>query len=149
LVFLSPSDGTLAHAGTALRLGISNVTLEQLQALIEGAAVKPSFVQNRCYAKTGWDRAARALCSTHGIRYQGFSLLTGNRSELASSSVKRIAARAGRPVEQVVFRFCQQIGMLPLTGTSRLEHMRLDLACSEVELAPDEVAALEAIDQRD
>jgi diketogulonate reductase-like aldo/keto reductase len=138
----------LANAGTALRLGISNVTLEQLRALLESAAIKPSFVQNRCYAKTGWDRAVRALCNAQSIRYQGFSLLTGNRSELASPAVKRIAARTGRPLEQVVFRFCQELGMLPLTGTSQLEHMRIDLACAEVDLSPDEVAALEALDQR-
>jgi diketogulonate reductase-like aldo/keto reductase len=138
----------LAEGGKAVRLGISNVTLEQLQALLPNAVIKPSFVQNRCYAKTGWDRAVRGLCNAHGIRYQGFSLLTGNRSELASPAVRRIAAHAGRPIEQIVFRFAQLLGMLPLTGTSQPEHMRLDLTCDEVQLSPEEVATLEALDQR-
>jgi len=36
-------------------LGVSNVNLDQLRALCEEASVKPSFVQNRCFAKMMWD----------------------------------------------------------------------------------------------
>jgi diketogulonate reductase-like aldo/keto reductase len=133
----------LALDGKVRFLGISNVSLEQLQALIADAKVMPEFVQNRCYAKTGWDRAVRALCSAQGISYQGFSLLTANRAELAGPVAQRVALAVGRPIAQVVFRFCQLLGMLPLTGTSRLEHMRLDLAAGELELSPADVSALE------
>jgi diketogulonate reductase-like aldo/keto reductase len=137
----------LAHAGKVRWLGISNVSLEQLQALCADAAVQPKFVQNRCYTKTGWDRAVRAWCSEQGIRYQGFSLLTANRAELAGPVARRIAARTGRPMAQVLFRFCQLLGILPLTGTSQLEHMRLDLPAGEVELSAAEVTALERLDK--
>ena len=37
-------------SGRARLLGISNVTLEQLQSLCKEARVRPRFVQNRCYA---------------------------------------------------------------------------------------------------
>jgi len=137
----------LAAAGKTRWLGVSNISLEQLRLLVDGAATKPAFVQNRCYAKTGWDRAVRAFCLAHGIRYQGFSLLTANRSELSARAAVRVIEHSGRPLAQVLFRFSQQLGMLPLTGTSRLEHMRLDLACSELELSPADLAALEAIDR--
>ncbi len=138
----------LVQSRHALRLGISNVTLEQLQTLIASAAITPSFVQNRCYAKTGWDRAVRTLCTAHGITYQGFSLLTGNRSELANAVVARIVARIGLSIEQVVFRFAQQVGILPLTGTSQLAHMQLDLACQELELSAGDIVAIEGLDRR-
>jgi len=138
----------LAQAGKTRFLGVSNVSLEQLRLLVDGAAIKPAFVQNRCYAKTGWDRAVRAFCLAHGVRYQGFSLLTANRSELSSPTAVRVVEHCGRPLAQVLFRFSQQLGMLPLTGTAQLEHMRLDLACSEFELSPAELGALEAIDRR-
>ncbi len=134
---------TLSRAGRVRFLGVSNVTLEQLEALYAEAAIRPHFVQNRCYAKTGWDRAVRALCRTHGSIYQGFSLLTANRAELTSPVAQRIAQRTGRPIAQVVFRFCQLLGILPLTGTSQVEHMRLDLAASEFELSSADLAALE------
>jgi len=133
----------LTNAGKVRFLGISNVSLEQLQALSARAAVQPKFVQNRCYAKSGWDRALRAVCNAQGSVYQGFSLLTANRAELAGSDAQRIAQRLGRPIAQIVFRFCQLIGILPLTGTSQFEHMQLDLAASELELSATDVSALE------
>ncbi len=133
----------LARAGKVRFIGISNVTLEQLQALYAKASIKPQFVQNRCYAKTGWDRAVRALCKAQGSVYQGFSLLTANRAELAGPRAQRIAQRSGRSIAEVVFRFSQLLGILPLTGTSQLEHMRLDLAASELELSAAEVETLE------
>jgi diketogulonate reductase-like aldo/keto reductase len=135
----------LLQAGKVRCLGVSNVSLEQLQALSAEAAVQPKFVQNRCYAKTGWDRAVRTWCNVRGIVYQGFSLLTANSAELAGPVVQRIALRTGRPMAQILFRFVQLLGILPLTGTSQLEHMRLDLAASEVELSPADVSALETL----
>ena len=44
------------ESGRARLLGVSNVSLEQLEILCKDAKVKPHFVQNRCYAVRGWDR---------------------------------------------------------------------------------------------
>ena len=70
----------LHESGRARLLGVSNVTLEQLQHLCREARVRPQFVQNRCYAVEGWDRGVREFCVANGLIYQGFSLLTANRS---------------------------------------------------------------------
>jgi diketogulonate reductase-like aldo/keto reductase len=134
---------SLHRAKKALRLGISNVSLAQLRALHEGSQVQPAFVQNRCYASTGWDRDVRAFCAGHDIAYQGFSLLTANAPALGSAAVRRAAERTGRTPAQVVFRFALQVGMIPLTGTSSRTHMQEDLACSDFELEPAEVRAIE------
>jgi len=133
----------LHHGGKARLLGVSNVSLGQLQALHGGSLVKPAFVQNRCFASNGWDRATRAFCHRHGVVYQGFSLLTANPRALASSAVARAARRTGRTPAQVVFRFALQAGMIPLTGTRSPAHMREDLECLEFELDPAEVRAIE------
>ena len=136
----------LAHDGQARQLGVSNVAAEQLDALVRGAAVKPAFVQNRCYARDGWDGDVRALCRAHGIAYQGFSLLTANRRELSLPRVARLAERLGCTVAQLVFRFAIDVGMLPLTGTSDPAHMRQDLdALALPPLSADDVRALETI----
>jgi len=135
----------LVRDGRCARLGVSNVSLGQLELLCAEAEIAPSFVQNRCYARQGWDRKVRELCAARGITYQGFSLLTANASELTQTPVARAAARTGRSPAEVVFRFALAVGMLPLTGTSSPEHMRLDLACSSFELSPAEVSAIERV----
>ena len=134
---------TLHQGGQARRLGVSNVSLEQLTALHHGGTVKPAFVQNRCFAVDAWDHAVRAFCHQHGIVYQGFSLLTANTHVFASSAVVQAARRTTRTPAQVVFRFALQVGMLPLTGTSSPVHMQEDLATLDFALEPDEVRAIE------
>src|SRR5262245_31456905 len=96
---------TLHDSGRARLLGVSNVSLEQLQRLCQQARIRPHFVQNRCYAVRGWDRPARGFCRANGLVYQGFSLLTANREVLAHPEVARIATRHRRSVTQVIFRF--------------------------------------------
>jgi diketogulonate reductase-like aldo/keto reductase len=128
-------------AGRARALGVSNVSLEQLEEM----AATPAFVQNRCYARFGWDRHVRRFCQARGIVYQGFSLLTANRAVLQHSLITAIAARESATAAQVVFRFAAAVGMLPLTGTSDAKHMHQDLASASVELSPDEVQAIESI----
>ncbi len=131
--------------GRARLLGVSNVTAEQLDLLYRQARARPHLVQNRCFAALGWDREVRAYCASHGIVYQGFSLLTANREVLASPEVRRIAARRGRTAAQVVLRFALDVGMVPLTGTTDPDHMREDLEAFEFDLEPAEVASIERI----
>lgn len=135
----------LQKSGRTRFLGISNVELGQLEALCERAEVKPAFVQNRCFASTGWDAEVRAFCRENDITYQGFSLLTANGNELRSARVRAIVKRTGATTAQVVFRFAQKVGMLPLTGTTDEAHMREDLAAEQVELSAEDVAAIESI----
>lgn len=131
-----------AEGGTHL-LGVSNITRDQLAALLASATVAPAIVQNRCYARTGWDREVRAVCRDRGIAYQAFSLLTANRTELASAPVVNLAGRLGATVPQLVFRFAMEVGMMPLTGTSSRAHMDQDLAARLVPLDAADLATME------
>lgn len=131
------------NAGTTKMIGISNVNAAQLTQLCEHAAVTPMVVQNRCYAALGWDKDVRDICTTHNIIYQGFSLLTANREVLAHPDIGAIAKRETAGPAQVIFRFAQQIGMLPLTGTTNTQHMKADLAAEQLTLSAEEVAQIE------
>jgi diketogulonate reductase-like aldo/keto reductase len=132
-------------AGRTRLLGVSNVSLRHLVQLVATGAEAPHFVQNRCFARMGWDRDVRALCGERKIVYQGFSLLTANPEVLRHPLVAGIAARRKATLAQVVFRFAQMVGMLPLTGTTDPEHMQQDLASRHITLSADEVQAIEAL----
>jgi diketogulonate reductase-like aldo/keto reductase len=136
---------SLKLSGKTRLLGVSNVSAEQLTLLLAGAKVAPAFVQNRCYARTGWDRDVRAVAAAHGLAYQAFSLLTANAREMKSPTIQGIAARHQRTPAQIVFRFAVQIGMIPLTGTSDPDHMQEDLGVFDFALSPEEVASIETV----
>jgi len=132
-------------SGRVRQLGISNVTLEQLQRLCQQARVRPRFVQNRCYAVQRWDRQIREFCDLNGLVYQGFSLLTANRELLLRPELARIAKRHGRTVSQIVFRFALDVGMIPLTGTTDAAHMKSDLEVFDFHLEREEVEQIEGL----
>lgn len=132
-------------SGRARLLGVSNLTLEQLRILCQHARIRPRFVQNRCYAVRTWDRLIREYCAANDIIYQGFSLLTGNREVIARPEMIRIAKHHGRTVSQIVFRFALDVGMLPLTGTTDADHMRMDLDVFDFDLEPEELQTIERL----
>ncbi|HEY2234081.1 MAG TPA: aldo/keto reductase [Candidatus Angelobacter sp.] len=132
-------------AGRTRLLGVSNISLTQLQQMARAHAEPPAFVQNRCYARLGWDREVRAFCREHNIIYQGFSLLTANRQVLDHPAIAALAAQKNATPAQIVFAFARQIGMLPLTGTSSADHMKQDMASLSLELPTEAVKAIEAI----
>jgi diketogulonate reductase-like aldo/keto reductase len=132
-------------AGRTRCLGVSNVSLRHLEQMAAIGSEVPDFVQNRCFARLGWDREVRAFCTDREIVYQGFSLLTANPEVLRHDLIVTIAARNRGTPAQVVFRFAQAVGMLPLTGTSDAEHMKQDLASHELTLSADEVRTIESL----
>lgn len=133
------------ESGRTRLLGVSNVSLEQLQLLCRDAKVQPHFVQNRCYAVHGWDREVRDFCNAESVVYQGFSLLTANRAMMASNELAKIAERHRCSAAQVVFSFAMSVGMIPLTGTSDARHMQADLDAFDLQLEPEEIDLVERL----
>jgi diketogulonate reductase-like aldo/keto reductase len=130
---------SMQDAGLVRLLGVSNISPEQLESLVELATRTPAFVQNRCFAQRGWDALVRRICDQHDIVYQGFSLLTANQHVLGHPKVQAIAEHHGKTIPQVIFRFAMQLGMIPLTGTTDPAHMREDLGAFDFSLAEEEV----------
>jgi diketogulonate reductase-like aldo/keto reductase len=132
-------------AGRTRLLGVSNVSLSHLQQMEAAHAELPVFVQNRCFARLGWDREVRLFCHQRKIIYQGFSLLTANPEVLQHPPLIALAAQLNATPAQVVFSFARAVGVLPLAGTSSPEHMKQDLASLKLTLPPDVWRAIESM----
>jgi diketogulonate reductase-like aldo/keto reductase len=132
-------------AGRTRVLGVSNVSLGHLQQMESSRAEMPAFVQNRCFARLGWDREVRAFCSEREIVYQGFSLLTANPEVIEHPAFVELARKLEVTPAQVVFAFARAVGMVPLTGTSSAEHMRQDLGSLKIALPAEVVCAIESL----
>jgi diketogulonate reductase-like aldo/keto reductase len=133
----------LVDSGKVGQLGVSNCyQLLQLEALYDGARVKPAVIQNRFYADTQYDRNIRAYCRRRHILYQSFWTLTANPRALASPAITALTEKYVRTAPQILFRYLTQIDAVPLTGTSSEPHMRQDLAIFEFQLTAAEIAQL-------
>ena len=130
----------LVDRGGVRQIGISNCySLDTLSCLYTSARVKPAVVQNRFYAKSGFDAKIRAFCLEHEMVYQSFWTLSANPEILAHPTVQALAATYRRTAAQILFRYLTQIGVVPLTGTSSPTHMREDLAIFEFGLTAQEI----------
>jgi diketogulonate reductase-like aldo/keto reductase len=125
-------------------LGVSNISLRQLEQMAAYAEA-PAFVQNRCYARDGWDRGVRLFCRERKITYQGFSLLTASKKVVSHPLIVDIAEQANATPAQVVFTFARMIGILPLTGTSSPEHMEQDLTSLGMKFSDETVQQIESL----
>ncbi len=135
----------LYRQGRVRHLGVSNVNLDQLNAFYEGAHIKPSFVQNRCFAWTMWDKGVRDYCHRQGIGYQGFSLLAARGRLGRDQRFVEITERHSKTPAQIIFRFALEVGMIPLTGTTDREHMEQDLQVFNFELPVEDVQVIERL----
>lgn len=137
----------LLKQGKVRYLGVSNISLQQLQQLYDEAEIKPQFVQNRCFAIRQWDKDIRQFCHNNEIIYQGFSLLTANQPYLHFEEIITLANQYQKTIPQIIFRFAQQVGMLPLTGTTNQLHMQHDLSIDDFSLSERHLEIIENIAQ--
>ncbi len=132
----------LQKAGKIRHIGVSNVTVQQLARARKAAEIVS--VQNRYnLSDRGSDRVIDA-CAKDGIAFiPWFPLaagaLAGPRSKLAE-----IAKRHSASPSQIALAWLLQRSpvMLPIPGTSSLEHFEENLAAAELQLSPEDYAAL-------
>jgi diketogulonate reductase-like aldo/keto reductase len=137
---------SLVDAGKVRQLGISNCyDRAELERLYESSRIKPAVVQNRFHAETGYDRKIRAFCAARQIVYQSFWTLTANPAVLANAVLTAMAAAYQRTAPQLLFRYLTHTGVVPLTGTKSVTHMRQDLAIFDFELTSTERRAIGAL----
>jgi diketogulonate reductase-like aldo/keto reductase len=130
-------------SGGVRRLGISNCyRLDELKALCDATRIPPTVVQNRFYATTHYDRDIRAFCRAQHLVYQSFWTLSANALLLAHPTMQALASKHGRTPAQILFRYLTQCGIVPLTGTGSVQHMRESLVIFEFELGAGECEGL-------
>lgn len=138
------SVGTLAElqrAGKIRHLGVSNVTVRQLDEARRIATIVS--VQNEYNIENRADDAVLAACAKAGIAFIPWFPLGAGRA-LRSTKVKRISAKLGATPAQVAIAWllARSPVVLPIPGTSSIAHLEENAAAAVLRLAPEDLAAL-------
>jgi pyridoxine 4-dehydrogenase len=131
------SEGKIRH------IGLSNVDEQQLAKAREIAPV--SSVQNRYSLTVRDSEGVLKVCERAGLGFiPWFPIDTGT---IASSTgkVAEVAREHGATPAQVALAWLLQRSpvMLPIPGTSSIEHLEENVAAANLRLSDDELAALE------
>jgi pyridoxine 4-dehydrogenase len=136
----------LRDEGRIRRIGVSNVTAEQLEVALEVAGV--ACVENgynlRRRRRQGPDHAL-AICDRAGIPYIAWQPLAAGALAHIDETTKSVAARLGVQAGQVALAWLLQCSpiTLPIPGTSSVEHLEQNVAAASVRLTDEDVALLE------
>jgi pyridoxine 4-dehydrogenase len=139
------SVGTLKELqdeGKIRHVGISNVSVDELERA--RAIVEVVTVQNRYNLEDRGSDDVLEACASANIGFiPWFPLATGRLAE-PGGALDRIARERGATPAQIALAWllARSPVMLPIPGTSSVAHFEEDLAAAEIELSPDEVAAI-------
>jgi 2,5-diketo-D-gluconate reductase A len=132
-------DGRLRSAG------VSNFQPDHLDRLVAETGVAPVVNQIEAHPYFRND-GARAASARHGTAVEAWGPL-GQGAVLDDPVIAGIAERLGRPASQVILRWAVQRGDVIFPKSMRRERMEENLALFDFELAPDDVAAIDALDR--
>jgi len=139
------SIGTLAElqrAGKIRHLGVSNVTVKQLE---EARRIAPIVsVQNEYNIENRESDGVLAACETARIAFIPWYPLGAGRA-LRSARVNRVAAGLGATPAQVAIAWllARSPVMLPIPGTGSIAHLEENAAAARLRLSGEDLAALD------
>lgn len=133
----------LQKEGKVQHVGLSNVTVDQLRTALDMGEIVS--VQNNYSILNRTSEAVLKLCEEKGIAFIPYFPIGGNTGGLSEAVLERIAAAHNVSTRQLGLAWLLQHSpvMLPIPGTSSVEHLEENLRSLEISLSADEVAELD------
>lgn len=130
--------GEYVDAGRIARVGLSEVTVEQIRAARE--VVPVAAVQNEYSLDERRHDGVIDYCAAEGIAFVPFFPLAGGESPALSE----VAGRHGATPSQIKLAWLLHRSpcVVPIPGTLSIEHLRENLAALDIELAGEELRSL-------
>ena len=132
----------LQDEGKIRHVGVSNVSVEQLERA--RAVVEVVSVQNRYNLEDRRSDDLLDACEAANIGFiPWFPLATGRLAEPGGPLDRIAGAHEATPAQiALAWLLARSPVMLPIPGTSSIEHFEENLAAAKVDLSPDEVAEI-------
>ncbi|GII21591.1 aldo/keto reductase [Planosporangium mesophilum] len=133
----------LRAAGKIQRIGLSNVTLEQLEQAL--AVTEVASVSNQYGPTMRDDQPVLDRCAAEGIPYLPFFPLVSGPGVSGDDRLAEVAGRYGVSPAQAAIAWLLQRSpvMLPIPGTSRVAHLEENVAAAGLRLDDKDLALLD------
>jgi diketogulonate reductase-like aldo/keto reductase len=131
--------------GLTRAIGVSNYDVEELAEVIAAADLRPAVNQIQL-SPFHYRRELLRACERHGVLAEAYSPLTTGR-HLGDPTVGRIAARVGRTPAQVMLRWGIERGFVVIPRSVHRERIVENSHVFDFSLAPEDLAALDALDR--
>jgi methylglyoxal/glyoxal reductase len=133
------------ETGRARAIGVSNFLVHHLEDVVKDAAVVPMVNQVEFHPRL-LQRELTQACRRHGIVQEAWSpLMKGKIANIPQ--LRELAEKYGKTVAQVVLRWNLQHGIVTIPKSVRRERLAENADLFDFEIAPDDVATIDALDR--
>ena len=132
--------------GLTRNIGVCSYKIAQIQALADQTGEWPAVHQIE-WSPFGHSLDMLNFCRAHDIVVQAYSPLTRGK-RLKDERLAGIAMKYGKTPAQVILRWDLQHGVAPLPKAYREDHQRQNIALFDFELDPQDMAALDGLNER-
>jgi aryl-alcohol dehydrogenase-like predicted oxidoreductase len=134
----------LRHEGKIRHVGVSNVTLEQLD--VARAITSVSTVQNRLDLTNRRWRDMLAVCESHEIGFIPYRPLRAWDDAKQKQALAGPASRHDADADQIALAWLLAMSpvTLPIPGTGTRAHLEANVAAAAIQLDTDEIDAISA-----
>jgi pyridoxine 4-dehydrogenase len=132
----------LRRIGRIRHIGLSNVTLDQLR---RAQAIAPiASVQNRYNILDRHGDDIVAACERDGIAFMPWDPISGGALARPGGTLDQVAAVHGATPGQIALAWLLHRSpvMLPIPGTSRMDHLEENMAAARIRLTAQDLATL-------
>jgi 2,5-diketo-D-gluconate reductase A len=139
--------GGFLASGRAKAIGVSNFLVPHLERIIHETGSVPAVNQVELHP-IFQQRELRAFHDEHGIRTEAWGPLGQGKYDLfGMPAIQEAAAAHGVAPAQVVLRWHLQTGNIVIPKSNSKERMAQNFDLFGFELTPDEMAAIDALDE--
>jgi 2,5-diketo-D-gluconate reductase B len=129
------------------RLGVCNMTADQLRVSNQISSVPITVIQVEMHPLLP-QKELRDYCDSKDIDLVAYAPL-GNGRVLEDPVVSSIAAERGVSPARVSIAWCLEKGAIPIPKATSRDHIEDNLAARDLDLTAEELARLDAIEERD
>lgn len=133
------------RSGRARAIGVSNFLVHHLEDLLAGAEVVPAVNQVEFHPKLVQPHLLK-FCREHGIQLEAWSPLMQGQI-VGDPVVQQLAGKYGRTPAQIVLRWDLQHRVVTIPKSIRAERIAENAGIFDFELSPEDMAALDALDE--
>ncbi|WP_283404036.1 aldo/keto reductase [Halorubrum sp. DM2] len=136
----------MKDAGQIAHVGLSNVTVEQLETAME--IVDVATVQNRYNVGHRDDEDVLRACEENDVGFIPWGPMYAVEEGESAETLAEVAARRDATPQQVALAWLLDHSdvTLPIPGTSSVDHLESNVAAADLSLTDEDRTALDAVD---
>lgn len=128
----------LYREGKCKAIGVCNFNIHHLEELKKYAEIMPMVNEIECHPLFTQDEL-RNYCRESGIQIMAYTSTARMDERLRKTCLVPISKKYGKSVAQVILRWHQQIGNIPIVNSSSKSHMLDNMNIRDFSLTEDEI----------